>query len=219
MFDLQADGFLEIRQLCTGKWEIGSTAGNSRKMWQNVNSLLGETETSQKHSFPADQYHDMIDKKVAKIRASTASAAAPTYLSTDEPPLRQLKSMRVDDVIKAILSQCCTDRLPILLLKKCAPTLAPFITFITKESLLTERFPNRWKYAVIKPHLKKTGLDETEPSNYRPVPNLQFLSKLLYRIVHCQAAHHVLSNNVLPEFQSAYRSGQSKETAVLKVLF
>ena len=46
-------------------------------MFKNVSSLLGETKTSQKHSFSADQWHVMINKKVADI-VSTASAAEPT---------------------------------------------------------------------------------------------------------------------------------------------
>ena len=118
-----------------------------RKLWLNVNSLLGEINTSQKRSCSAKQYHDMIDKKVAEIRASTASAAAPTYVSTDAPPLHQLKLVSVDDVIKGILlspsKQCCTDPLPTWLIKKCAPMLAPFITSIINESLSTGCFPNR----------------------------------------------------------------------------
>ena len=40
---------------------------------------------------------------------------------------------------------------------------------------------------------------------------------LLERIVHSQIAHHLVSNNRLPESQYAHRSGRSMESAVLKV--
>ena len=80
------------------------------------------------------------------------------------------------------------------------------------------------------PLLKKSGLDESVPTNYRPVSNLTFLSKLLERVVHRQTIDYLLKHKLLPEFQSAsrrhkllpefqsaYRRGHSTETAVLKV--
>ena len=67
------------------------------------------------------------------------------------------------------------------------------------------------------PLLKKVGLDETSQTNHRPVANLPFLSKVLERIVHKQMTSHVVTNDVLPQFQSAYRKGHSMETTVLNV--
>ena len=43
-----------------------------------------------------------------------------------------------------------------------------------------------WKHAIITPLLKKAGLDEYVPTNYYPVSNLTFLSKMLERIVYHQ---------------------------------
>ena len=65
--------------------------------------------------------------------------------------------------------------------------------------------------------LKKVGLDETIPSNYRPVANLPFVSKLMERVVLRQLINYLQSNSLLPEIQSAYRRGHSAETAVLRV--
>lgn len=53
--------------------------------------------------------------------------------------------------------------------------------------------------------------------NYRPVSNLPFLSKLLERIVADQLNEFLLSNCLLPVFQSAYRRFHSTETALLRV--
>ena len=87
------------------KSEIGSAAGNLRKMWQNVNSILDETKIVAKYYFfPADQQHNMIDKMVSDITASSAAGAAPTYVSTDAPSLQQLNLVSGDNVLKAILS-------------------------------------------------------------------------------------------------------------------
>ena len=64
---------------------------------------------------------------------------------------------------------------------------------------------------------KKIGLDENVPSNFHPVSNLTFLSKVLERVILHQLVAHLSSNGLLPEFQPAYRKGHSMETAMLKV--
>ena len=84
-------------------------------------------------------------------------------------------------------------------------------------SLSTGRFTTTWKHTIVTPLLKKAGLDESVPTNYRPVSNLPFLSKVLERIVHHQLTGHLITKNLLPDFQSAYRNGHSTETAELKV--
>jgi hypothetical protein len=49
---------------------------------------------------------------------------------------------------------------------------------------------------------KKRGLDPIL-KNYRPVSNLQFVSKLVERSVFNQMHVHLMSNNLYPVFQSA----------------
>ena len=57
----------------------------------------------------------------------------------------------------------------------------------------------------------------TGGTNYRPISNLPFLSKLLERIIKDQLETHLDAANLLPECQSAYRKSHSTETALLKV--
>ena len=115
------------------------------------------------------------------------------------------------------MKQCDLDSLLTWLLKKCATPLGPYITTMMNVSLEFGRFPSSWKHAIVTPLLKKGGLDETSPMNHRPVANLLFLSKVMKHIFHKQMTAHLVMNDMLPEFQSAYRKGYSMETAVLKV--
>ena len=79
-----------------------------------------------------------------------------------------------------------------------------------------ESLANRWKTAIIKPILKKAGLDLI-CKNYRPVSNLSFLSKILEK---CALLHtfnnHSTVNNLLLDYQLAYREHFSCETALVK---
>ena len=73
-----------------------------------------------------------------------------------------------------------------------------------------------WKGALVKPTIKKPKL-ELIKKNFRPVSNLQFLSKLTEKAVAHQAVSHVITHGLLPVLQSAYRPLHSTETALLQV--
>ena len=78
--------------------------------------------------------------------------------------------------------------------------LAPFITLLFNRSLVTGCFPSEFKQAIVRPRLKKSGLDASDLNNYRPVSNLSFLSKLLERVVGRLQAF-LNSNELMPSQQ------------------
>ena len=82
--------------------------------------------------------------------------------------------------------------------------------------LKTGRFPDEWKNALVHPLLKKPGL-ELGNKIFRPISNLQFTSKLTEKAVAIQLQTHMLTNDLFPEMQSAYREHHSTDTALLKV--
>ena len=74
-----------------------------------------------------------------------------------------------------------------------------------------------WKNALVRPLLKKPGLDHTILKNFRPISNLQFVSKLTEKAVAKQITEHMSTHGLFPSLQSAYRKYHSTETALLKV--
>ena len=56
---------------------------------------------------------------------------------------------------------------------------------------------NDWKCGLINPILKKPGLDLLY-KNYRPVSNLQYVSKLTEKVVLNQVYDHMVSNDIFP---------------------
>ena len=95
--------------------------------------------------------------------------------------------------------------------------LIPVITKIVNLSLSSSTFPADFKHALIKPLLKKSNLDTTILNNFRPISNLAFLSKIIEKVVAAQLQDHLETNNINEPFQSAYKSGHSTETALLRV--
>ena len=58
------------------------------------------------------------------------------------------------------------DPIPTWLLKCCLAELLTLITTLVNKSLTTGSFPEGFKVALIKPHLKKQTLDPDLPKNY-----------------------------------------------------
>ena len=64
----------------------------------------------------------------------------------------------------------------------CADVLLPVVTKMINLSLSSGESADDWKYGLINPILKKPGLDVLY-KNYRPVSNLQYVSKLTEKVV------------------------------------
>ena len=94
--------------------------------------------------------------------------------------------------------------------------LVPTVTKLVNTSLTLGVFATDWKMSIIRPLLKKLGL-ELLLANYRPVSNLSFMSKLVEKCALKQFIQHCNDQNLIPDYQSAYRSGYSTETALVKI--
>ena len=70
-------------------------------------------------------------------------------------------------------------------------------------------FPASCKSAIISPLIKKTGLDSEILKNYRPVANLSFISKIIEKAIATQIHSHLINNDIVDNFQSAYKTGHS----------
>ena len=74
--------------------------------------------------------------------------------------------------------------------------------------------PLPFKSAMLIPLLKKPGL-ELVKSNFRPVSNLAYASKLIESAVVRPLGEHSTRNRLFDPLHSAYRQRQSIETALL----
>uniref|UniRef100_A0A671W1X3 Reverse transcriptase domain-containing protein n=1 Tax=Sparus aurata TaxID=8175 RepID=A0A671W1X3_SPAAU len=114
-------------------------------------------------------------------------------------------------------STCVLDPIPSHFIKDSLPVISTLITDIINSSLRSGSVPHSLKLAAVTPILKKPGHNPDIMSNFRPISNLPFLSKILEHIVATQLKAHLCSNDLLEPFQSGFRSKHSTETALLKV--
>ena len=102
-------------------------------------------------------------------------------------------------------------------MKECYDTLLPVITDIVKLSFNTAIVPTAVKEAVVDFILKKDSLDHIVYKNFRPISNLSFISKATEKVAAVRRNHHLEAARLHEIFQSAYKKGNSTETALTRI--
>ena len=131
-------------------------------------------------------------------------------------PLCVLRPATALEVLNSPSKSFELDPMPTWLLKKCIDEILPIIVRLVNTSLRSGRFPDLFKEAIIRPILKNPNLNTDELKNYRSVSNLQFVSKIIEKVVMARLEEHIVDNNLKDPSQSAYKKCHSTETALPK---
>ena len=131
------------------------------------------------------------------------------HSSCSVPSLKEFLPVTSDE-LKIIVNRspptnCDLDPVPTRLLKEQLDCIIPLMVDIVNKSLYSGVFPDCLKQAIVVPLLKKKSLDKNVYSNYRPVSNLAFLSKVIERVVAQRLNSHMDLNNMHEVMQSAYK--------------
>ncbi len=115
-------------------------------------------------------------------------------------------------------TNCCHDIIPSKIIKQTFEIIGPSLLTLINKSLTLGVVPVSFKHAIVEPLLKKSNLDPSVLSNYRPISKLPFLSKVLEKAVLNQLQAFLVQNDIFQKFQSGFKANHSTETALLKVL-
>lgn len=128
-----------------------------------------------------------------------------------------LRLVSPEDVLKALRSiksnAMGPDEVTLRMLNMCIDVILPHITHIVNSSIESELFPDDWKRALIRP-LPKVN-KPAAITDLRPISLLNVMSKVLERLIYHQVYDYVLTNNILPKFQSGFRKNHSTTTTLL----
>ena len=130
----------------------------------------------------ANSFADFFQSKFEKICEMFVGTEAYNPESKSIPKLCQftpITELEVKTIIMAMQSKSCEiDPIPTHMFKQLLPSVLAIVTKIVNLSLSEGEFCNKWKVTVVRPLLKKVGLEPIKPY-YRPVSNLTFMSKKL----------------------------------------
>src|SRR6267154_6471399 len=174
---------------------IHHTSKQPKKLWSTLQALLSLKSpailpTSISPSCLANSFLNFFRDKIAKlspslIDSSTSSSHLPP--SSTPLPFNTFSPTSQDEVRRAILNSsnaiCSLDTIPTFLPKSCLDALIVPITNIINLSFSEATFPASFKDVLVRPLLKKHNLPQDDLSSYRSISNLNFLSKMLERII------------------------------------
>ena len=162
--------------------------------------------------------------KVEKLRANIASEHVTLTLVTGTTAatfssLEKVSRLTVKEcILNSAPKSCELDPILSKLLIECLDSILHSLTDLFSSTLASGIFPQCLKSALVTPILKKRCLDHNYLNNYQPVSDLCFIAKILEKLVLSQVSSYLNSRNLCNTCQSAYRSGHSTETALLKVV-
>ncbi|GFS07086.1 reverse transcriptase-like protein [Elysia marginata] len=203
------------------------TVTSGKELFMLSDHLLGRERTMPLPSGTeidlCERFVTFFNDKIANVRLELDNqpVSTPSYDKFTGTSFDKFNLVSLDEILKLLKNSstktCALDPIPTSLMFQCLETLAPFIADVINQSLATGTVPDCYKHAIVKPMLKKPGLDENALKNFRPISNLKFLSKILEKLVLKQLLEHLNKSNVNEVFQSACKAFHSTETALLKV--
>ena len=150
----------------------------------------------------ANSFVTYFEDKILTIRKQFQGVPQYQCEPTEAPRLQKFSPMTEDQVALIVKNMKTKSReldaIPTHILKDMLPVVLPAVTRIVNLSLSEGLFHCDWKMAIVRPVLKKVGLQLIN-SNYRLVSNLTFISKLMEECMWQQVNTHCLSYNLQPE--------------------
>ncbi|KAI5623588.1 hypothetical protein C0J50_16927, partial [Silurus asotus] len=140
--------------------------------------------------FSSEDFMIFFTEKIENIRKTIVAVqpltASPETVLPSTPQLHCFTCTGQEElynvIAKAKSTTCQLDPIPTKLLKEVLYTTGEPLLNIINSSLSLGLVPKSLKLAVIKPLIKKPNLDPNTLSNYRPISNLPFMSKILEKI-------------------------------------
>ena len=204
------------------KEAIYNAKGNNRQLYAVTNGLMGK---DRKNPLPpansdadlAEDFASFFLNKTEKIREDLKDIEKYQPKGRSLMPLDHFEPLPSDKVKKVLnksrATTCDSDPLPSSIIKENVDILSSVITKMVNNSLSQGIFYDDWKLATVQPLLKSPTADLIL-SQYRPVSNLSFISKLVEKCGIEQLNKHLTTNDLHSLHQSAYKENFSTETAL-----
>ena len=170
----------------------------------------------------ANHFSNFFTEKIQNVISTLPNTGGINIPQITNNTLDTLSPTSFDEIRSIIMSSSSKsselDPIPTSLLKQCLPAILPSIVTIINTSLDLGIVPEAMKTAAVRPTLKKSNLNSECLQNYRPISNLSYLSKLAERVAFSRLRTYFIHNNLIDNFQSAYRPHHSVETLLTNLV-
>ena len=178
---------------------INSHRDASSKMFKTVGKVLHTKPVTNSNQFPshspmkdlAEKFMHFFDARVNAIHQelmlkyddNTFIISDDSNITCNFDAFKCLYGYTTSLEKTIVWKSCDLDPLPGSLLRAFRSELGTILTQIVNQSLQSAVVPEQLKVAMVKPLLKNPSLDHREFKNFRPISNLQFLGKIIEKVV------------------------------------
>ena len=218
--------------VATYQLRIRITRQDHRGFWRRLkqfavrSNTAGEGDSSVLGPERADAFNEYFSSVGARVAAELRSDVNSDFAAEQRMP-RPVTVCSSSFVLKpatlpelsAAMRQMSNSRavgldgVPIYAVKQCFPVVGPELLHLINTSIVTGKFPSKWKTALVVP-LHKSG-DVTIANNFRPISLLSVISKITERVICNQLTAYLQKNSIMSDSQYAYRCGHSVEDALV----
>ena len=212
---------------------LSNSKGDMKKSWKTLHSLMGSknnknsidnifSNATSDHDkmIIVNRFNDFFAGVGNTLAAQIPDSLYPPIFPSDHiqqsfylfPPTRE-------EIIKIIMNLKATwtsnDVLPVKLLKKFSNILVIPITLLIENSIQSGVFPRDLKIARITPIHKEGPF--TDPSNYRPISSLFYLSKIYEKFFSQRLMKFCNKYSIISAKQFGFQRGISTSDALLSL--
>ena len=178
-------------------WKLIHKESSKDRQNQGIHTLNINGRSTTIHQIIANAFNEHLETMPTTITRNTGASNCSTKTSvnnhnnisfslknvfqTSFPSIKYhyTSTKEIENIMKSLNSSnsCSYDEVLMKLLKLCCYYISSPLNYICNRSLFTGVFPDRLKYATIRPLFKKGNKDDI--NNYRPISILTSFSKLL----------------------------------------
>ena len=204
-----------------------------KRAWKSINNLLGkQSKPTLVNELNLDENHLTSSKGIAEGFNNYFSNIGPdlatkidssnfnfeSYVKNTKSEFVAFKPVVVSHVHRLLLGLSSNkatgiDKISSKIVKIAAPVISDSLTLIFNLSITLSCFPDEWKTARVIPLYKND--QRNLPGNYRPIPVLPAISKILERILYDQLYSYLTKYELLSNCQFGFRKVHSTATALL----
>ena len=203
---------------------INKNPNNSKKFYEaakTLNIIENEKGTGSFHFSAESLNNAFVSNNNAEIDDTLIDEHIRQMYDKNPPCIhtfnfRQVSTLEVRKTVNSLKSNSVgVDNLNAFTLKFFIERIADILTYIINLSFETKIFPERWKYALIKPIPKVNH--PVKETDYRPISLLCTLSKIIEKLAALQINSYLGKHNLFDPNQSAYKKFFGCHTALLKI--
>ena len=155
-----------------------------------------------------------LDQNVPSTNLDPLHFVNPNVVTTLDN-LSPCNPLEISDIIKKMkITRENKNSVPIKLLQANKEVLSVVISHMINQAFTSGIFPRSLKSGIITPIFKKKG-DKNDPSSYRPITKLSYLSKIFEKVIYSRLINHFLVNNIISPSQFGFQKNVSTLDAIV----